>query len=285
MKKQLQQLSVNGIELHYQKSGSGKPLIFVPGSISDYRTWAEVTPHFEQQFECYAISRRYCFPGKYPPGGDGSVAVNTEDLAQFIRVLNLVPVRVVGHSYGGYAALSLAIRHPELVEKVVAEEPIFAPALVKNPKNPLQIIGFLLRNFRAGKSFARLGMKGIDPTFKSLATGDLVTAQKTFTDGVTDGKKTPETLDSVTRQQLADNIAALTGEDPFKNNLTMDDARKIQCPVLFVSGTESPYVFQYINERLHGCLSQSSLKVVSGADHWVHMGKRAEFVEALRAFL
>jgi len=143
----------------------------------------------------------------------------------------------------------------------------------------------MFKNFKAGKSFARLGMKGFDPTLKALAKGDTTTAQKTFIGGVTDGKKTPSTLDELTRLQLADNIAALAGEDPFNNTIKMDDLQKIKCPTLLISGTESPYVFQYINEQLKKFIRQSQLVSFINAGHWIHIDQADKYVVTVTDFL
>ncbi len=195
------------------------------------------------------------------------------------------PAIVVGHSFGGFIALNLAIKYPQLVKCVITEEPIFAPALVTNPKNPLELLALMFRNFRAGKSFARLGMKGIDPTFKALAKGDTDSAQKTFIDGVTEGKKTPQTLDELTKQQLADNIAALAGEDPFINNIKLSDAKQIACKALLIDGTDSPYVFRYINEQLEKHIPNVKRVTIQNAAHWIHIDKPNEFEKVVSKFV
>lgn len=285
MNNTMESFNTNGVTLHYSKTGTGQPLLFIPGSISDYRTWTNIYHHFADKYECYVISRRFQFPDKYHSGGDSSVAANTNDIAAFIKEMKLSPVAIIGHSFGGYVSLNLAIQFPELVKCVVAEEPIFAPALAKNPKNPLELLSLMFKNFKAGKSFVRLGMKGIEPTFKALAKGDTVTAQKTFIDGVTDGKKTPVTLDVLTQLQLADNIAALAGEDPFNNTIKMEDLKKIKCPTLLISGTESPYAFQYISEKLKMYINSSQLISFNNAGHWIHIDQIEKYIATVTDFL
>jgi hypothetical protein len=36
---EIKQVSVNGIKLTYQEQGQGRPIVFVHGAITDYRTW------------------------------------------------------------------------------------------------------------------------------------------------------------------------------------------------------------------------------------------------------
>lgn len=281
----LKTFNTNGVALHYAKTGSGRPLLFIPGSVSDYRTWTKINPKFADKYECYIISRRFQYPGTYPPGGDSSVAANTNDIASFIKAKKLSPAIIIGHSFGGFVALNVAIQFPELVKCVVAEEPLFAPALARNPKNPLELLGLMFSNPKVGKSFARLGLRGMEPTFKALAKGDTLTAQKTFIDGVTDGRKTPATLDELTRRQLADNIAALVGEDPFNNSIRMADLKKIKCKTLLLTGAESPYAFQYINEQLKRAIVQSQLVTFNHAGHWIHIDQMDNYVTTVTNFL
>ncbi|MGI8598806.1 MAG: alpha/beta fold hydrolase [Chitinophagaceae bacterium] len=282
----LQTFNVNGVTLHYSKTGSGQPLIFLPGNAGDYRTWSNIYQRFaDDGYECYVISRRFQYPSKAVENGDSSVPANTADIAAFIKDKNLSPVIVVGHSIGGFIALNLAIQHPELVHSVIAGEPMFGPALVRNPKNPLQLIGLMLKDYNAAKSFARLGMKGIGPAVKAFAKGDIQTAQEFFIYGTTDGKKTVATIDELTRQQLADNVANIAGEDPFNNNIKMKDLASIKCNVLLLSSTESPYVFQYMNEELKKRIPQAELQIISGAGHWLHIDQTDKFVTTVSNFL
>lgn len=275
----------NNITLHYTQSGKGSAVVFIPGSISDYRTWQKIAFRFEQDYECYVVSRRYQYPSKYPVDGDGSVAKNTQDIAEFIRSRNVGPVVLVGHSYGGFIALNVAMEFPELVRGIVAEEPIFAPILARNPKSPIELLRLLFRDFKAGISFLRLGVKGVDPTFKALAKGDTERAENTFIDGVTGGATTVANLDELTRIQLHDNIASLAGEDPFNNTIVLSKLQHIVCSTLLISGTRSPYVFQYINKELHRMIRNSKVSVIAGTGHWVHIDDEQAFYHVVNQFM
>jgi non-heme chloroperoxidase len=120
----MRSIRVNGVELHYIDRGRGESVVFVHGALDDYRMWeAELEP-FAQHYRVIAYSRRYNFPNENRPPGDGYSAINdAEDLAALVQKLQLAPAHFVAHSYGGYAALFLAVRHPELVRSLVLAEP------------------------------------------------------------------------------------------------------------------------------------------------------------------
>lgn len=62
----LQSVRVNGVELHYVERGSGEPIVFVHGSLADYREWASVIEDLSPSFRTIAYSRRYNYPNKNP---------------------------------------------------------------------------------------------------------------------------------------------------------------------------------------------------------------------------
>jgi non-heme chloroperoxidase len=113
----------HGITLHYLEAGSGTPVIFVHGSLSDAEYWNDQIVPFAQHYRVFAYSRRYNYPNVNPPGTGYSAVVDAEDLKGFIEALNLAPAVVIGHSYGALTALFLAAKHPALVRAVVLAEP------------------------------------------------------------------------------------------------------------------------------------------------------------------
>lgn len=271
---------IHGITLHHRSIGDGPPLLMIPGSISDMRTWQPVLPQLSRHFRCTTISRRYQHPSSHVTGGDSGVQANVDDLAAFIQAREEGPVHALAHSFGGYVAMELALQHPELVRSLVLEEPIFTPALVGDPDNPLHLIGLFLRDRRAGASFMRLGLKGVKPTFAALAKGDTTRAMRSFIDGVTEGRRTPDTLDALSRQQLIDNITALAGEDPFKHAFK-GDLRGLKKPVLLLSGARSPYFFRFIVKQLLQRLPHARHQEIPEAAHWAHIDAPEVFAQAV----
>jgi pimeloyl-ACP methyl ester carboxylesterase len=113
----------NGITLHYVDLGKGVPVIFVHGSLSDGSYWADQVREFARHYRAIAYSRRYNYPNSNSARRGYSAAVDAQDLATFIRTLNLGKVVVIGHSYGALAALFLAAKHPELVRLLFWRNP------------------------------------------------------------------------------------------------------------------------------------------------------------------
>src|SRR6476469_9449074 len=116
---------VNGVELHYADIGHGSPVVFIHGGFVDYREWLPVIDALGPGYRSIAYSRRYNYPNHnpLPQVRIHSPEIEAADLAALIDRLHIQPVTVVGVSYGGFTALELAIKHPELVRSLVLVEP------------------------------------------------------------------------------------------------------------------------------------------------------------------
>jgi pimeloyl-ACP methyl ester carboxylesterase len=109
-------LLVNGVELHYEKSGEGRPLLLLHGNGEDLHIFDEIFPKLARDFAVYAIdSRNHGESGKTD---ECSYEAMAEDIYLFIRELNLNKVNIVGFSDGAIVSLILAMRHGEVMEKM-----------------------------------------------------------------------------------------------------------------------------------------------------------------------
>jgi pimeloyl-ACP methyl ester carboxylesterase len=110
----------DGIKLEVRSVGSGAPLVFVHEFSSDARSWDAQVGFFSRYYCCTV----YCARG-YPPSdvpqsvGAYDQIRAAEDLADVVRAVCDGPAHIVGLSMGGFAALHLGLRHPQLVRSLV----------------------------------------------------------------------------------------------------------------------------------------------------------------------
>src|SRR5262245_62395814 len=131
------------MELNYVERGKGVAVLFIHGSLGDYSSWDAQLGPFAETYRAIAYSRRYNYPNTNKLRPRHSAVVEAEDLAAFIKKLDLGKVHVVGHSYGAYTALFLAVSHPDLVRTLtLAETPlVFAGERVGEAKAQLGEVG------------------------------------------------------------------------------------------------------------------------------------------------
>ena len=135
---QSQYAEVNGIRLHYVSVGEGKLVIFVHGFPEFWFEWEKQLVEFGRDYQAVAPDMRgYNLSSKPSDVEKYHVKDLIEDLRTLAEHLGHEKFIMVGHDWGGAVAWSAAIRHPELVEKlVIINSPhpaVFARELLNNP--------------------------------------------------------------------------------------------------------------------------------------------------------
>jgi pimeloyl-ACP methyl ester carboxylesterase len=120
-------IRVHGHLMYYAVQGNGPTLVLLHGGgDSGLHT-------FEQQFSTFSLHHRIVAPDQVGQGhtpavpGPLSYTHMMEDTVAVLQQLNLRNVDVVGFSDGGILALMLAVRHPELVRRLVISGVNIAP--------------------------------------------------------------------------------------------------------------------------------------------------------------
>jgi pimeloyl-ACP methyl ester carboxylesterase len=107
-------------------SGHGQPMILIPGLSSSGETWDTTVARYKDRFECHVLTVAG-FAG-VPRVPAPMLDTVRDGIADYIRKNHLTKPIVIGHSLGGYLALDLAARYPELPGKLVIVDayPFFA---------------------------------------------------------------------------------------------------------------------------------------------------------------
>src|SRR5262245_17830769 len=117
--------SVNGLKLYYEIHGSGRPLVLLHGGLSTIETsFSKVLPAFAQTRQVIAIEQQ---------AHDHSADIDrpltdeqmAEDTAALLHQLSIETADFFSYSLGSEIALEIAMRHPELVRKLVLASPAY----------------------------------------------------------------------------------------------------------------------------------------------------------------
>lgn len=109
---------VNGIKLYYEIHGTGKPLVLLHGGLGAIEMFGPNLPALAKGHQVIGVDLQ----------GHGrtadidrplSVELMAGDIAALIKQLKLERPDIMGYSLGGGVAFFVALRHPELVGKVV----------------------------------------------------------------------------------------------------------------------------------------------------------------------
>jgi pimeloyl-ACP methyl ester carboxylesterase len=109
---------VNNLNLYYEIHGTGEPLVVLHGAYMTIETMGEIVPSLAESRQVIAVELQ----------GHGHTADidrpltyehMADDVAALLRHLGIEEADVFGFSMGGGVALQVAIRHPEVVRKLV----------------------------------------------------------------------------------------------------------------------------------------------------------------------
>ena len=259
----VQKVRVNGVELHYIDKGAGVPVIFVHGGLEDYRAWSEQVEAFSTRYHAVAYSRRYNFPNAAADVADDySPNVDAEDLAALIRRLKLAPAHVIGYSYGAYAALVLALRHPELVRSLVLAEPPALRLLPGVAGGQALLDEFMTKLWQpAGAGFRQSDEAGVRAAVDGF--GELGYSG-------TDEKMTFDSLPPEIRAVVLDNAAewrALTSSKDAFPSVSTRAIERMKTPTLLMGGARSLSLAHAIDGLLEHLLTHASRVVIADATH------------------
>lgn len=111
---------VNGIKLYYEIYGKGKPLVLIHGGGSTiHTTFGRILHLFskDRQLICVELQAHGRTEDRNTPI---SFEQDADDVAALLKNLTISNADIFGFSNGGNTALQIAIRHPQLCNKIVA---------------------------------------------------------------------------------------------------------------------------------------------------------------------
>jgi pimeloyl-ACP methyl ester carboxylesterase len=110
---------VGGAEIYYEIHGDGPPLVLLHGGVIPSNTFGAPLAAMAKTHQVIAIHMRghgFSKDGTQP----WSCELMADDVAGVLGQLGIGKARFIGYSLGACVALQVAIRHPELVEKLVS---------------------------------------------------------------------------------------------------------------------------------------------------------------------
>ncbi len=110
--------TVNGAEIYYEIHGEGKPLLLLHGGLASSGSFYRQIPALAEHYQVVAVDSRG--HGRSSDNGDSlSYVQMSQDMTALLNQLKFNEVVVVGWSDGGIIGLDLAMKHPQLVNKLV----------------------------------------------------------------------------------------------------------------------------------------------------------------------
>ena len=105
---------VDGINLYYEETGAGTPLLFVHEFAGETQSWLPQVRFFSRRYRCIAYNARGYPPSDVPEDASAySQQRAVDDIKGILDDLGIKKAHVCGLSMGGYATLIFGLVYPE----------------------------------------------------------------------------------------------------------------------------------------------------------------------------
>lgn len=253
------------MDLNYFEYGDGKPVVILHGLFGSAKNWSSIAKQMGRSYHIFAVDLRN--HGQSPRSEDMSYEAMAGDLVDFLDARGLDKAAIVGHSMGGKAAMTLALLHPERVERlcVVDIAPVAYKLAFKAFADAMMAID-LSKLTRRAEADEYLKPAVADQGVRAFLLGNLV-------NGATG-------LDwAVNLQVLARDMAQIGGVP------AIGTTKRYMGPCLFLGGAKSDYILPSHHQLIKTFFNNALIDYVEGAGHWVHAEQPYAFMERLSAFL
>ncbi len=111
----MSELTLNGARIHFERSGSGFPILFIHAGIADSRMWEPQAKALADHFDMVRPDLRGYGDSELPPVPYSM----RSDLMALMDALGIARFHVVGCSMGGAVEIDLALENPSRVARMV----------------------------------------------------------------------------------------------------------------------------------------------------------------------
>lgn len=114
----------DGVRYAVHELGIGRPLLLLHGFTGSAASWDGVRSALLPERRVISVDLLGHGASDAPPDPRRhGVELQADDLAAVLQRIDAHPADVVGYSFGARVALALAIRHPEVIERLILESP------------------------------------------------------------------------------------------------------------------------------------------------------------------
>jgi pimeloyl-ACP methyl ester carboxylesterase len=263
---------VNGIQLYYEITGSGYPLLLSHEFAGDCRSWEPQVRYFSRRYQVITYNARGYPPSEVPTDPAAySQQQAVEDIVQLMRHLQIAQAHLVGLSMGGYAVLHFGLTYPDMARSLVVAGCGYGSVSGERQK-------FQHDALRVAEQLESDGMRAMAEVYSKGPT------RVQFEDKDPRGwREFADQLAEHSALGAALTMRGVQGQRPSVYELEAQ-MRRLQVPTLIVTGDEDepclePALF------MKRTIPTAGLVVIPKSGHTINLEEPDAFNQALSAFL
>jgi pimeloyl-ACP methyl ester carboxylesterase len=269
------------LRLHYLDWGNEEapPLLLVHGNQDHCHNWDWLAERLRDTYHVMAPDLRGHGDSQWNVGSAYSHSEYVYDVAQLVRQTGSAPVRIVAHSLGGGVSLRYAGVFPDEVVRLVCIDGYGRPPHVEVPPVQERLRGWVQRaRDLAGRIPRRYAT--LEEAYARMREANPRLSDEQARHLTIHGSNQNE---DGTYSWKFDNYVHLHNEVDLSDEDTRTIWGLIECPVLLISGADSP--FDRKGDELVGYFRNARHELVAGAGHWVHHDQLDIVTDLVRDFL
>ena len=243
--------------------GKGQPILIVHGLFGMSDNWQSLGKKFADFYEVHLVDQRN--HGRSPHSAVFNYEVLANDLLNYIKNHKLKNVILMGHSLGGKTAMQLAVKHPDLVQKLIIVDisPKAYPVHHDKIIEALQSLDF--------------------DDLKSRGEADIKLAE--YIDDASVRQFLLKSLYWVEKEQLAFrfNLKAIA-DHITEVGKVLADKMVYKGPSLFIDGASSAYIVDEDEDLILEHFPEAEIVTIADAGHWVHAEQPKRFFDEVLRF-
>jgi 3-oxoadipate enol-lactonase len=261
-------IPVGDIELDYERSGSGAPLLAIMGMSGTALHWGEpFLAALRESFELITYDHRGVGASTKLAGGI-TIAQMAEDAYGLMQALELDSAHILGISMGGMIAQELALGHPESVRTLT-----------------------LGCTYCGGEGSSQASPEVIQRLFEAISSGDRERAIRVGWETNVSASKAEEAdaygtfLETAHRRAVAVPVVMAQAQAILAHD-TSARLPSLRIPTLVIHGTEDQMLPVQNGRMIASLIPGAQLEILDGVGHlffWEQPEHSAELIRALAA--
>ncbi|MFW9853763.1 MAG: alpha/beta fold hydrolase [Candidatus Thorarchaeota archaeon] len=266
------EIQVNGLEIYYETTGKGRPLVFIHGAFVSSTMWNPQVAYFSKNYQTLVYDLRG--HGRTGPSDKKkySVELYADDLAQLLSRLNIQKPILCGLSLGGMIAQVFATKYFERLSALIVSDTAVTITLAKWDYVVRYLIGpkwLMLVSLRmmGVKRFIRFSfwLAKFTRSKEWLGNREIIEYEKN------------EMLQLDTNEYLK----ILGSIYDFK----LQDLAKVRVPTLVLNGQYEPKSIFKHARKMQELITDCEVDIIPDAGHVTNLENIGDFNQRIKTFL
>jgi pimeloyl-ACP methyl ester carboxylesterase len=274
----LQHVTIHGHAVGYRRAGSSndQTILLIHGLAGSSKTWDAVIEDLAAHYD--VIAPDLLGHGESAkPRGDYSLGAYASGLRDFLAMLDVSSVTVVGHSFGGGVALQLAYQYPHLIDRLVL---VGSGGLGREVSPLLRMLALPGAEYLMPLGFPRVVVEKSNELGRFLGRRNIRSAR------LGEMWRAYSSLAGASNRQAF--VKTMRGViEPGGQTIDATDRLYLaaRAPVLIVWGDHDGVIPVEHGRKAHAAIESSRLEILEGVGHFPHVEAPEMFVDTLLDFM